>query len=463
MKFRISLLFALFALSPLVASPKQIAIIAGAPSHGWNEHEFPTASEAIAQAINDSDLELHATVFLGWPENEGSLENADLIVLYSDGIENHVAKGKAATLRTLYLSGANIAVLHFALEPGDPELEDFFTESIGGYFEIDWSVNPVWTLTAPILAEHEITNGVSSFSLEDEWYYHMRFADEKTINPILSAHPHLNTLGEEGPRSGNPAVRGALDKKEPQHLAWTKTGPSGQRGFGFTGGHFLHNLNNDPFRTLLLNGIAWTAGVPIPDAGVASQSTTFPRHPSLSKAIAYNDLEDIQLYLINDPDALDRIGKSKLAPLHEAILRKKTEAALLLIERGANVDQVDRSQNSPLHISINRKLPEVALALVNANADLAAKDKNGWTPLHLAAAKDTVNIAKQILNAGADIHILSTAGGTPLHEAAASGGAEMVLLLLKAGIDPSIVSSHEKTALDIAKEFENQAAIDVLK
>ena len=462
MKVLLSIILPLFLTTVLSAAPKNIAIIAGHASHGWNEHEFPTGSEALAHALNESGLELHAMVHLGWPEDESSLAQTDAIVLYCDGIADHVAKGKAHTLRQLYENGANIAVLHFALEPSDQGLADFFTESIGGYFEVDWSVNPVWTLANPILANHEINSGIASFTLNDEWYYHMRFADKAKITPILSAHPPLSTLGTDGPRSGNPAVRQALENQQPQHLAWTKIGPRQQRGFGFTGGHFLHNWNNDTFRTLVLNGIAWTTGFQIPNTGIPSKTTTFLHYPSLSRAIAYNDAQDIELHLARDPQALNRLGKSKLAPLHEAILRKKIEAARLLIEKGADVNLPDRSDNPPLHIAINRKLPEIAQALIDADADLTAKDKNGWTALHLAAAKDTIDIAKLIIDAGADIHIISTAGGTPLHEAAASGSSEMVQLLLNAGVDPSIVSSHEKTALDIAREFENEAAIKLL-
>ena len=462
MKVLLSLILTLFLIIALSAAPKNISIIAGPASHGWNEHEFPAGSEALAHALNESGLEVHTTVHLGWPKDESSLARAHAIVLYCDGIADHVAKGKANTLHQLYQNGANIAVLHFALEPSDQELADFFAESIGGYFEVDWSVNPVWTLADPILADHEINSGITPFTLEDEWYYHMRFADEAKITPILSAHPPLSTLGADGPRSGNPTVRQALENQQPQHLAWTKIGHEQQRGFGFTGGHFLHNWNHDTFRTLVLNGIAWTAGIQIPNKGIPSKATTFLHYPSLSRAIAYSDTQDIELHLARDPQALNRLGKSKLAPLHEAILRKKTEAAQLLIEKGADVNLPDRSDNPPLHIAINRKLPEIAHALIASNANLTAKDKNGWTALHLAAAKDAVDIAKLIIDAGADIHILSTAGGTPLHEAAASGSGEMVALLLNAGVDPSIVSSHEKSALDIAREFENEAAIELL-
>ena len=39
-------------------------------------------------------------------------------------------------------------------------------------------------------------------------------------------------------------------------MAWAYERPDGGRGFGFTGFHKYANLENDSFRTLLLNAVA---------------------------------------------------------------------------------------------------------------------------------------------------------------------------------------------------------------
>ena len=57
---------------------------------------------------------------------------------------------------------------------------------------------------------------------------------------------------------------------------------------------------------------------------------------------------------------------------------------------------------------------------------------------------------------------LSELGGTPLHEAAASGGAEIIRLFLDHKVNPAVVSKQGVTALDIAKQYKNQPAIDEL-
>ena len=48
----------------------------------------------------------------------------------------------------------------------------------------------------------------------------------------------------------------------------------GGRGFGFTGFHLYNNLENDSFRTTLLNGVAWISGLDIPENGVPSTTPT---------------------------------------------------------------------------------------------------------------------------------------------------------------------------------------------
>ena len=115
-----------------------------------------------------------------------------------------------------------------------------------------------------------------------------------------------------------------------------------------------------------------------------------------------------------------------------------------------------------LHLAVERANVTLVEALLRRKAKPDTLDKTGWTPLHHAAAKDKVAVAKALIAGGANAKALSERGGTPLHEAAASGSAEMVNLFLNAGVDPAIVSKLGVTALDIAREFKNEAAIKIL-
>jgi hypothetical protein len=148
---------------------------------------------------------------------------------------------------------------------------------IGGYFEMNWSVNPHWKIKDAVLAkDHPIARGVKPYSTQDEWYYHMRFrTDGDGVTYVLSALPPADTLKRpDGPHSGNPAVREAVARGEKQTVAWARQRPDGGRGFGFTGGHFHWTWANDQNRKMVLNAIAWIAKVEVPANGVASSRPT---------------------------------------------------------------------------------------------------------------------------------------------------------------------------------------------
>lgn len=187
-----------------------------------------------------------------------------------------------------------------------------------------------------------------------------------------------------------------------------------------------------------------------------------PTYQSIDDAIAHGDLADVRLHLAANPASLQQGRDKTRTPLAQAVMRNKTEIALLLLESGAKPDALDGSQRSILHLAVERNNPALLAALLQAGAKPDLRDKDGWTPLHHAAAKNQLASAKALLAGGANPMILSELGGTPLHEAAASGGAEMVQLLLDHKVDPTLKSKQDVTALDIAKKFNNQPAIAIL-
>ena len=95
--------------------------------------------------------------------------------------------------------------------------------------------------------------------------------------------PPLKTVREQkSSRGGNPDVYKAVSDGKTQHMAWAYDRPDGGRGFGFTGMHLHKNHGNDSFRTCLLNGAAWVAGLEVPKDGVPSKT---PSEEDLKKLI----------------------------------------------------------------------------------------------------------------------------------------------------------------------------------
>ena len=202
-------------------------------------------------------------------------------------------------------------------------------------------------------------------------------------------------------------------------------------------------------------------GIEIPAQKIEIEVAT--RYETIEEAIARNDLEDVALHLDKNPQDIDKPGRGNMTPLHQAILRKRPEAATILLEAGADPNVLTRNNQTSLHLAVERDLIDTARMLLQRGVDAGVRDSQGWTAMHLAAARNRKQIVKLMLEHGVDTQYLSAAGGTPLHEAAVSGDAEMIHMLLDAGIDPKVVSRTGKTALDIAIDYDNPSAQNILR
>jgi type 1 glutamine amidotransferase len=268
---------------PLANEVKKIVLVAGTPSHGPGDHEHNAGCLLLAKCLDQAaardGLKTLTTVYQnGWPADPTAFDNADVVVSFCDGGQGHYLNRNRAAFEPVMERGVGLVLIHYAVEvPAGPTGEKFL-QWAGGYFEPHWSVNPFWTANFKQLPDHPTTRGLKPFELNDEWYYHMRFAPEmKGVTPILTALPPEESLSRpDGPHSGNPHVRKAvLENQEPQHVAWAFERPDGKgRGFGFTGAHFHRNWQHDDFRTLILNAIVWTAKLEVPENGVPSTTPT---------------------------------------------------------------------------------------------------------------------------------------------------------------------------------------------
>jgi type 1 glutamine amidotransferase len=266
---------------------KKIVFLPGKPSHGYGAHEHRAGCMLLAKALNASGLPVEAVVNMevhagGWPTDSNLLASADTIVSYCDGGAKHPFSTHLPEIDALMKKGVGLACIHYSVEAPKAETspqENLGAEYIdwtGGYFEPYWSVNPHWTADYKQFPDHPISRGVKPFTINDEWYYHMRFrAGMDGVTPILAALPPESSLARtDGPHSGNPDVRAEVKNGQPQYMSWARERPDGGRGFGFTGGHDHWNWGNNDFRKLVLNAIVWTAKADVPAEGVSSQPPT---------------------------------------------------------------------------------------------------------------------------------------------------------------------------------------------
>ena len=255
-------------------SRKKVVFVGGVKSHGFGSHEHTAGIRLLMDALAKNFPEIHATAYFdGHPDDPTALDNADAVVLYSNGGMGHPWLRAMRQVAAAAGRGAGIGAIHFAVELPRGEPGEKFLDWIGGYFERWWSVNPHWTLKQPKLAAgHPITNGVEPFEINDEWYFNIRFrAGMEGITPILQAIPPPESMSRpDGPASGNPYARSAVKRRELQTLMWASERPRNRRGFGFTGGHVHWNWAHPDYRKLVLNAIAWIAGAEVPKDGIDS-------------------------------------------------------------------------------------------------------------------------------------------------------------------------------------------------
>lgn len=269
----VALVYAALALS---TSAKNLILIAGRPSHGPLDHEFRAGSLLLQKCLSqvpNLHVEVHTN---GWVSRPEVLDTADAVVIYADGGGGHPAiqGDHLKQLEKLVKRGVGIGCAHYGVELPSTNGGPQFLEWIGGYYEHQYSVNPMWTPNYQTFPNHPITRGVQPFAVNDEWYFNMRWIpQQKGVTPILVAKPSDKVRNGPYvyPPGPYPHIQAASGRDEV--MMWAMERPDGGRGFGFTGGHRHLNWGNDSFRKTMLNALVWLAKLEVPPDGIASTVT----------------------------------------------------------------------------------------------------------------------------------------------------------------------------------------------
>lgn len=267
---------------------RKVVLIAGAPSHPPGMHEFRAGSIILEKRLRAVPGLVVERCEMGWVPDEAAFDDAAAVVIYADGGRKHpaVQGNRLETLGKLAARGVGLGCMHYGVEVLKDDAGAEFTAWLGGYYEHEWSCNPIWTADYKSFPDHPVARGVRPFSAKDEWYFNIRFRegfdaegpkeiDGVKFTPILTARPSDET--RDGPyvypKGPYAHIQAAKGRKEA--TLWTVergggAGKAGGRGFGFTGGHFHSNWRNDEYRKAVLNAICWLAGLEIPAGGIAS-------------------------------------------------------------------------------------------------------------------------------------------------------------------------------------------------
>jgi uncharacterized protein len=165
-------------------------------------------------------------------------------------------------------------------------------------------------------------------------------------------------------------------------------------------------------------------------------------------------------------DIADYIAARSELNVFEAAAAGRVDILERLLAANPEITRQTTDGWTPLHLAAFLGRTEAALRLIEAGADLKAISENttGNTPLHAAiAGRCDEELISTLLTAGADPGVATAEGYTPLHVAASRGNRRVCDWLLERGAAPSARMKDGKTPADIAGERGHSALSDYLR
>ena len=191
---------------------------------------------------------------------------------------------------------------------------------------------------------------------------------------------------------------------------------------------------------------------------------TLPLHFTASWGLAHT-----MGILIREGANIEARAYAGITPLYLAAKNGRYEAALLLLDSGADVDSCGWA--SPLTAALGAEgflaFPEpyqnVARLLLERGANVNIRDgKEGYPPICWATLRGDQSMVKLLLEYKVDLNISSVGGGTPLAIAASEEDHPMVKLLLQHGADPNKIDKDGLTPLNWAVSHKNLQMVETL-
>jgi ankyrin repeat protein len=123
------------------------------------------------------------------------------------------------------------------------------------------------------------------------------------------------------------------------------------------------------------------------------------------------------------------------ASLPDLVRSDDRDAALSLIDAGADVNERSLDGTTALHWAAHRGDLQLVRVLLEHGADVTARNEYGATPISAAAVEGDYDVIEALLDAGADVESPNAEGQTVLMVVARTGRVDAARLLLERGAD----------------------------
>jgi type 1 glutamine amidotransferase len=229
---------------------KRLLLIAQGPDgHPPQTHEYVAGLQVLEKLLASVHDQVEITRVRAdgdWPEGPELLRKADGAVLYlSEGAKwIHGDPRRLEAFAQLSTRGGGLVALHWALGTKEARYIDGYQKLFGGvHGGPDRKIKFLETDVTVLDAEHPVTRGLEKLTIEDEFYYQIKFvADERGLKPLIGARID--------------------DKVSPVAWAWER--PDGGRSFAFTGLHYHRNWERPEYQRLVAQGVLWSLKVEPP-------------------------------------------------------------------------------------------------------------------------------------------------------------------------------------------------------
>lgn len=133
------------------------------------------------------------------------------------------------------------------------------------------------------------------------------------------------------------------------------------------------------------------------------------------EAAALGENQLLKKTLDADPEKVNVVNADGFQPLGLACFFRRSEAARILVEHGADVNAPSKNAQrvAPLHSSVAGRSLEITRLLLEHGAEINATQKGGYSPLHAAVQNEQIEMVELLLAHAANPEQANESGLTP--------------------------------------------------